>query len=726
MITSRFIFFVAMFACIISLQAQDKLGESSATNLAVLRDPAVVELFRSMLVQEAGRIKPLDTFARFTLLRFSGMQTIGVTDTGSTRGGLGKLPPVPLKDPATGDPVVSKKGKPVSISAMEWLLISWYRPELAKEFKVFTVDNTDAVTLLGLPGRGKRDRYSYNEISPVREMLGKRAQELPKNPEAYSPEQRALAKLATDFMDYTLILSQMEFARTPFGDEAKTMPAELLADWQKSGGHLGVFLPKMIAYIKAHPEAGAPMANPWLGRFYTRTRVGALMSFNPKTSFRIFPPEDKKNEVWSGPGTIIESAFGGEQLAVSSLAWMDRYGDIASAGADDAAFKSAAKTFVDAAIKAAADRSEGRFVALEVGYHKTEYFYQALLYFFGALILVALSWLAPRGGWGRWCSRICVLLMLVGAAYSVIGIVIRCIIMQRPPVTTLYETIIFIAASAVVFGLLAEWISRKGIALAMACVAGTVGMFLSIRFMNMESTDTMRQLEAVLITTFWLATHVPIINLGYAAGMVSAIISMFYFAIRFLMLTGLVRADRSAAPQAILGLRIPFMDRSSKLNPDRDLIKLRDLNRIAYAFVCAGLFLSLVGTVLGGIWANYSWGRFWGWDPKENGALMIVLMNLVILHARIGGYIREVGLHACSIILGMITIFSWFGTNQLGIGLHAYGQIGGVWWWLYAFWISQTALLIFALFLAWWDRRAKGDDVGAAVRVPEAGTGKSR
>jgi len=235
----------------------------------------------------------------------------------------------------------------------------------------------------------------------------------------------------------------------------------------------------------------------------------------------------------------------------------------------------------------------------------------------------------------------------------------------------------------------------------------------------MESTDTMKQLEAVLITTFWLATHVPIINLGYAAGMVAAIISIFYFVVRFLIVAGVCRADRSAVPSAVLGLKLPFS--KGKDEPARELLKLRDLTRISYAFVCAGLFLSLVGTVLGGIWANYSWGRFWGWDPKENGALMIVLMNLVILHARLGGYIREIGLHACGVILGMITVFSWFGTNQLGIGLHSYGQLGGVWWWIYMFWYSQAALLAFAGFLKWRDSRGKHHDVGApAARVSPA------
>ncbi len=143
----------------------------------------------------------------------------------------------------------------------------------------------------------------------------------------------------------------------------------------------------------------------------------------------------------------------------------------------------------------------------------------------------------------------------------------------------------------------------------------------------------------------------------------------------------------------------------------------KDISRMAYAFVMAGLFLSLVGTVLGGIWANYSWGRFWGWDPKENGALMIVLMNLIILHARLGGYIREVGFHASNIVLGMIVAFSWFGTNQLGVGLHAYGFTDGVWTWLYRFWALQSAFLVYAVILHFLDKSDKSDkrEEGAAL-----------
>lgn len=105
-----------------------------------------------------------------------------------------------------------------------------------------------------------------------------------------------------------------------------------------------------------------------------------------------------------------------------------------------------------------------------------------------------------------------------------------------------------------------------------------------------------------------------------------------------------------------------------------------------YGVICFCLFFSLVGTVLGGIWANYSWGRFWGWDPKENGALMICLWCLVILHGRMAGWIREIGIHMNGIVLAIIVTFSWWGVNNLGVGLHSYGFTDGVWRALYSAW----------------------------------------
>jgi hypothetical protein len=113
---------------------------------------------------------------------------------------------------------------------------------------------------------------------------------------------------------------------------------------------------------------------------------------------------------------------------------------------------------------------------------------------------------------------------------------------------------------------------------------------------------------------------------------------------------------------------------------------LRVISGMTYGVICFCLLFAIVGTILGGVWANYSWGRFWGWDPKENGALMICLWSLAILHAKMGGYIRNIGLAVNAVILGMIVGFSWWGVNNLGIGLHSYGFTEGVWHALYFSW----------------------------------------
>ena len=99
------------------------------------------------------------------------------------------------------------------------------------------------------------------------------------------------------------------------------------------------------------------------------------------------------------------------------------------------------------------------------------------------------------------------------------------------------------------------------------------------------------------------------------------------------------------------------------------------------------------GTILGGIWANYSWGRFWGWDPTENGALLICLFELMILHARLGGYIKDRGLACCAIVGGIVVSMSWWGVNLLGIGLHSYGFTTGVFASLLGYWTSQGVVL---------------------------------
>jgi hypothetical protein len=118
---------------------------------------------------------------------------------------------------------------------------------------------------------------------------------------------------------------------------------------------------------------------------------------------------------------------------------------------------------------------------------------------------------------------------------------------------------------------------------------------------------------------------------------------------------------------------------------------------MCYGTICFATFFSFVGTVLGGLWADDSWGRFWGWDPKENGALMIVLWNALILHARWGGLVRERGLAVLAVFGNVVVSWSWFGVNELSVGLHSYGFTEGRARWLAIFMLSQIALMIAGL-----------------------------
>lgn len=646
-------------------------------SLDLFRDKEVVETFASIPVQESGRIKPLENIATYRLLRFRARRSIWLTENGEMDG-------KPITDPATQKHIVKEEGKPIKLSATEWLLMSWFRPDIAKIVPLFKVDNSSAITELGLTAKAKRDQYTFAEIEPARQTLMEKMgnyRDIP--PKKQTPEQRMIVQLAANFLDYEMITGHFDFIRSPVGDKLDQLPAGI-----EKPLRLSKSLNALANAVRT--SGGPPMQIPWF-RDFGKGALGAMMSGNPVQQLRIFPPESKAKEVWHGPGEAIFGAINGEKDVDSEqLGWLSTYEDVYLALPDAAKFKTASKTLLTKIQEAAKSRNEGQFIALERHSIKADYFFYAQWIFLVGFVAMALSWIAPGSKLEKFTKIAAWLFLAIATGYAVTGVIVRCIIMQRPPITTLYETILFIGASVALFGLIAEWITKRGLGLLVAAVGGTACMFLAIQFEASEATDTLQQLEAVLITNFWLSTHVPLINLGYAACMVAALISMIYFI------------------QRLVG----------KIGPKSD--EGRFLTRVAYGFICCGLFLALVGTVLGGIWANYSWGRFWGWDPKENGALMICLMCLVILHARMGGHIREVGLHNCNLLLGCIVVFSWFGVNQLGVGLHAYGFTDGTWPKIYGFWLSQMLLLMYGLWLSWSEKtgsKTNESDLAEVIKV---------
>jgi ABC-type transport system involved in cytochrome c biogenesis permease subunit len=287
-------------------------------------------------------------------------------------------------------------------------------------------------------------------------------------------------------------------------------------------------------------------------------------------------------------------------------------------------------------------------------------FYKATVIYVLALVLALLSWF----NLSDWLRRSAFYLIGLAWAIHTFGLVFRMYLEGRPPVTNLYSSAIFIGWGAVILGMVLEKIYRDGIGCVVASFAGFVTLIIAHNLAL--SGDTMEMMRAVLDTNFWLATHVVAVTLGYASTFVAGFLAIIY------ILRGVFTTTLTSETA-------------------------KSLARMVYGIVCFATLFSFVGTVLGGIWADQSWGRFWGWDPKENGALLIVLWNATILHARWGGLVRERGLMNLAVIGNIVTSFSWFGVNMLGIGLHSYGFMDAAFFWLMLFIVSQAAIILLGL-----------------------------
>jgi ABC-type transport system involved in cytochrome c biogenesis permease subunit len=298
--------------------------------------------------------------------------------------------------------------------------------------------------------------------------------------------------------------------------------------------------------------------------------------------------------------------------------------------------------------------------AVESRFNSAAPFYRSQVLYLIAFLLAIFSWLR----WPDQLGRAAFWLIALAFVATTAGIVTRMWLEGRPPVTNLYSSALFVGWGAVGLCLVLESIYRNAI----GTVAGAAVGFCTLLVAHHLSLggDTLEMMRAVLDSNFWLATHVIVITIGYSAVFLAGFLAIIYV-VRGLFTRSLDDATATA------------------------------LERMVYGIICFATLFNLVGTVLGGIWADQSWGRFWGWDPKENGALMIVLWCAIVLHARWGKLVNTRTLMALAIGGNIITSWSWFGTNMLGIGLHSYGFMDAAFRWLMAFVISQLLLIGLAL-----------------------------
>jgi ABC-type transport system involved in cytochrome c biogenesis permease subunit len=573
-----------------------------------------VAAFGRLPVLLNGRIQPLDTVARNSLLSMSGRSTVRLAE-----------------------------GR--SLSATEWLLETMAKPELADQRKVFRIQHPDLQGLLGAQQQGLQ-YYSFNDLTNQLESLQTKAVQLQEAESKLGEEaEKQRDPYQRDLMHLCDSLGLYDRLKCDLGPpDTEDFQTELQVYEQTRNMAAGA------TSMAGRTNSPAAENLRLLDEFHKRYARVAAFSY-----CRIVPPlAGRPGAEWMSVGSSLTNAaevYPAVRLlaAISSACRNEKPAEYNQAVATYRAWLH--NDSLDPELKSA-----GR----EFFFNQIEPFYKSMVIYVAAVILGCVFWLnlsepVRRTGFA---------LLVLAFGIHTVGLGMRMFLQGRPPVTNLYSSAIFIGWGAVALGIILERVFKGGIGLVASGLIGFVTLIIAHHLAM--SGDTMEMMRAVLNTNLWLATHVVVITIGYSSMFLAGLLAAIYIVRGFF--------TRTLSPQTA-----------------------RALARMVYGIICFATLTSFTGTILGGIWADQSWGRFWGWDPKENGALLIVLWNAVILHARWGGAIKERGLMAMAVFGNIVTSFSWFGVNMLGIGLHSYGFMDKAFFWLMLFDASQAALIVVAL-----------------------------
>ncbi len=527
------------------------------------------------------------------------------------------------------------------VEPMQWLADLLFKPSVADRYPSFVINNPEVLGLFGWQQSTKR-YFSFSELDPFLEKIDTQGQVAESIPSATrTPYQTGIRNLRTALLLYQRLKTSLR----PEGVQD--------------------FADGIDASLQAAPKLLEAKGNPTKGKNFDQQAFDDLSQFetmcrNMASLACLLPVPTQlsaigNHEEWISIGTsLLQSIPTGKPDPVTAAYAL--IGDAYHAG-NPSLFN---QNLGDLSrwMKAHEPTAYAK-ATYEYFFNQLAPFYQAMGLYVLAFLLVCAFWLSENPS----LRRAAIWILLLSLAIHTLGLISRMYLQGRPPVTNLYSSAIFIGWATVLIGLLLERIFRDGIGAACASVIGFTTLIIAHHLA--ASGDTLEMLQAVLDTNIWLATHVVCITIGYSAMFLAGMLAILY---------------------VIRGVFTRSLSRDAA----------QSLARMAYGVICFATLFSFVGTVLGGIWADQSWGRFWGWDPKENGALLIVLWCAITLHARLGGYIRERGLMIMALFGNVITSFSWFGVNMLGVGLHSYGFMNKAVPWLAAFMISQLALMAIA------------------------------
>lgn len=567
--------------------------------------------FGALPVQSNGRLQPLDSISQNALRILSGRS--------SARDSEGQR-----------------------IDAATWLADMTFRPEVAANYPVIRIDNAEVLGLFGWQ-QGSRKYFSWNEITPHFDRIREQTVNISPERERQNVYERAMVKLTNSLMLY----NQMSHLLNP-GGGLDELDLEY-AGWASS------VVPGREAFAKM--ERGEEFNREDFERFAFFT--DRYMKLSQVAAARIAPPSELGHQHIDNPNFVDWLNVGEALLGTIQT------GRVSPTAAGYAkmgmAYRSGDATGFNQSVAALhrtldAQAPMGR-LGFEAFFNKLEPFYQSSILYVMVFIVICISWLV----WDKPLQQGAWYLLLLAFVLHSFGLLARMYIQDRPPVTNLYSSAVFVGWGAVLLGIILERVYRGGMGGFVSALIGFSTLVIAHNLGN--SGDTLEMMQAVLDSNFWLATHVVVITAGYSAVFLAGALGIVY----------VFRGTLSAS-----------------LSPEI----ARNLYRMTYGITCFGLLFSFVGTMLGGIWADQSWGRFWGWDPKENGALLIVLWGALMLHARWGGLVRERGFMLLAIFGNIITAWSWFGTNMLGIGLHSYGFMDRAVFWLEMFWLSQVLIIL--------------------------------
>ncbi|WP_269524991.1 cytochrome c biogenesis protein [Coraliomargarita parva] len=552
--------------------------------------------FARLPLLDGGRLKPLDSLARNTLLLTRAKQT-----------------------------ALNAEGKriPALISLADLL----FKAEDAAQYKMFRVDNPDLLDLLGQPNT-ETAHLSYSVLEPQLRKIDEQAKLVPEEAQERSPYHSALLKLHRSLIRYQSLQNGI-------------LP-------QIGGQHA---LEPMLDHLIERNKETAPRDDAAAAAFLRQQNRGSGLLLIP-TENPLLKAEDMEH--WTTPGMALL----GSTVRAEADPVLRGYLQLADAWrADDAESFNRALSSIHQEIGTRLPGTQARS-ATEVRFNQWQPFYRSLELYILSFIAIALFWMLGNPFLARTAVGIAVVSLILHTA----GLAARIYLSGYAPVTNLYSSSVFVGWAAVLLALPFERVFRNGLATAAASLTGFTTLIIAHNLAASGGNDTMEMMRAVLDSNFWLSTHVTTITIGYSATFLAGALGILYIVLQHL-----------------------------PGQPDNETSGT--LHRMVYGVLCFALLFSFVGTILGGIWADQSWGRFWGWDPKENGALMIVLWNALILHGLRTTMVDTAQLMRLAVAGNIVTSWSWFGTNMLGVGLHSYGFMDKAFLWLMAFWISQAVLI---------------------------------